>query len=137
MNFLRFSMDFTKISNMALLLKIQICMEVPKSFEILRLCHRFIDGPPGRFGFSQCGPRGKLASEARRNLASSPAFATEKGRGRSPHSLRGRYRGSAGSGRGPVRGLADGLRRRSLRARLQRSCGEAGPMRGTEGSRGS
>jgi hypothetical protein len=130
-------MHFLSFSQTQVLFKKPICKEVPESFRFLTSRSLLFTQDPGKNGEDAIGSLGELAGAARQNPASSPAFAVGKGRGRSPHSLRGRFRGSAGPGRGPARGLADGRRRRSLQARLQRSCGKVGPMRGTEGSRGS
>jgi hypothetical protein len=72
------------------------------------------------------------------NPANSPVFAAEKGRGKGPRSPRVRFRGSAGSGKGPARGL-DGARWRWAPRAVPR-CGRCSDwaMCGTSGcSKGS
>jgi hypothetical protein len=130
-------MHFLSFSQTQVLFKKPICKEVLDSFRFLTSRSLLFTQDPGKNGEDAIGSLGELASAARRNPASSPAFAARKGRGRSPHSLWGRFQGSVGSRRGLARGLAGGRRQRSLQARLQRSCGEAGPMPGTKGPRGS
>jgi hypothetical protein len=121
--FLRFSTKFTRISKVTLLFEMRFCRRPLERFG----AHTYTLGSQKktleRSCSLQCGPPGRWPARPRRNPAGSPTLAAGKGRGRSPHSLRGRFRGSAGSGRGPARGRTGGRQRWSQGARLRRALG--------------
>jgi hypothetical protein len=62
LNFLRISMDFTRISKCLILLKMSFCKKIPGGFDSLQIRPQFADWPSERFRVLQCGPRGSWPS---------------------------------------------------------------------------
>jgi hypothetical protein len=103
-------MDFLRISNSHILLKLQLFTKAPGTFSKFTTMPLLRTKHPGNNSDLAMWPLGAVAGVARRNPASSPVSAAGRGRGKGPHSPRVRFRGSAGSGRGPARGRTGGRR---------------------------
>jgi hypothetical protein len=103
-------MNILRISNSHILLKLLLFTKAPGIFCRFTTMPLLHTKHPGNNSDLAMWPLGAVVGAARRNPASSPTAAARRGRGKGPHSPRVRFRGSTGSGRGPVRGRTGGRR---------------------------
>jgi hypothetical protein len=130
-------MNFTRISQKHSLFENLVFKQAPGSFQSLTDMPFTCIQAPGKkpslaIGSSVCGWRRSCQIPA-----SSSVLAPGQGRGSGPSSPRARFCGSAGSGKGPVRGLGGVVAQQPLELRSGVGGGTGSATNGTQRLRGA